>query len=83
MFWVLKRTFSLGWCYLVVINFWTLCFTPGPHSAVGNLSDCRTRSGEFDSVEIDHDIISTAILRPSADSRRVVVSYKRRYCTKY
>ena len=30
-------------------------------------------------VEIDHDIISTVILLPSADSRRVVVSYKRMY----
>ena len=31
------------------------------------------------SVEIDHDIISTAFLLSSADSRRVVVSYKRKY----
>ena len=30
-------------------------------------------------LEIDHKIISTAILLPSADSRRVVVSYKRKY----
>ena len=30
-------------------------------------------------VEIDHGIISMAILPPSADSRRVVVSYKRKY----
>ena len=30
-------------------------------------------------VEIDHEIISTAILLPTADSRRVVVSYKRKY----
>ena len=30
-------------------------------------------------MEIDHDIISTAILLPSADSRRVFVSYKRKY----
>ena len=30
-------------------------------------------------AEIDHEIISTAILLPSADSRRVVVSYKRKY----
>ena len=30
-------------------------------------------------VEIDHKIISTAILLPSADSRRVVVSYKGKY----
>ena len=33
-------------------------------------------------VEIDHEIISTAILLPSADSRRVVVSYKRKYVHK-
>ena len=32
-------------------------------------------------VEIDHEIISTAILLPSADSRRVV-SYKRKYMLK-
>ena len=31
---------------------------------------------------IDHEIISTAILLPSADSRRVVVSYKRKYVHK-
>ena len=30
-------------------------------------------------LEIDHEIISTAILLPSADSRKVVVSYKRKY----
>ena len=30
-------------------------------------------------VEIDHEIIFTAIFLPSADSRRVVVSYKRKY----
>ena len=29
-------------------------------------------------VEIDHEIISTAILLPSPDLRRVVVSYKRK-----
>ena len=27
-------------------------------------------------VEIDHEIISTSILLPSADSRRLVISYK-------
>ena len=32
-------------------------------------------------VESDHEIISTAILLPSADSRRVVVSES--MCTKY
>ena len=30
-------------------------------------------------VEIGHKIIFTAILLPSTDSRRVVVSYKRKY----
>ena len=30
-------------------------------------------------LEIDHEIISTVILLPSADSRRVVVSYRRKY----
>ena len=33
-------------------------------------------------AEIDHEIISTAILLPSTDSRRVVVSYKRKYVQK-
>ena len=30
-------------------------------------------------MEIDHELISTVILLPSADSRRVVVSYKQEY----
>ena len=30
-------------------------------------------------AEIDHEIISTVTLRPSADSRKVVVCYKQRY----
>ena len=33
-------------------------------------------------VEIHHEIISTAIHLPSADSSRVVVSYKRKYVHK-
>ena len=33
-------------------------------------------------VKIDHEIISMAILLPSADSRSVVVSYKRKYVHK-
>ena len=33
-------------------------------------------------VEIDYEMISTVILLPSADSRRVVVSYKREYVHK-
>ena len=52
----------------------------GPRSAVGNesgyrcVSDCRSRGREFDPgtvdtfVEIDHEIISTVIFLPSADS---------------
>ena len=54
-----------------------------PRRVVSNVSDCRSRGREFDPglwshtfVEIDHEIISMAILLPSADSRRVVVSYK-------
>ena len=30
-------------------------------------------------MEIDHKIISMVILLPSADSRKVVVTYKRKY----
>ena len=33
-------------------------------------------------MEIDHEIISTVIILPSADSRRVVVSFKRKYVHK-
>ena len=33
-------------------------------------------------VEIDNEIISEAILLPSADSLRVVVTYKRKYVHK-
>ena len=35
--------------------------------------------GSYTFVEIDHDIISTVILLPSADSRGVAVSYKGKY----
>ena len=41
------------------------------------VSSIPARSHTF--VEIDHRLISTVILLPSADSRRVVVSYKRKY----
>ena len=43
----------------------------------GVVSSILARSNTF--PEIDHEIISTAILLPSADSRRVVVSYKQMY----
>ena len=53
-------------------------YRTGPRSAVGNVSGyrcvsgCRSRGREFDPgliyfVEIDHEIISTAILLHSAD----------------
>ena len=45
----------------------------------GVTSSIRTLSHTF--VEIDHEIISTAILLP-ADSGSVVVSYKRKYVHK-
>ena len=53
----------------------------GPCSAVSNVtanpgvvSLISAWSHTF--VEIDHEIVSAAILLPTADSRRVVVSYK-------
>ena len=52
------------------------CLTADP----GVESSIPARSHTF--VEIDHEIISRAILLPSADSRRVVVSYKRNYVHK-
>ena len=67
-------------------------FSTGPRSPVSNVPDCRctcltadpgvaslilARSHTF--AEIDHEIMSMAILIPSADSRRVVVSYKLKY----
>ena len=53
------------------------CLTADP----GVASSIPARYHTF--VEIDHEIISTAILLPSADlSRRVVVSYKRKYVHK-
>ena len=65
---------------IVCIQFTTSVYsTTGPRSAVGNVSgyrcvsDCRSRGREFDPgpvpycVEIDHEIISTVILLPSAD----------------
>ena len=63
-----------------------------PRSAVDKVLDCRyvsdCRSGGVASLiatqshtfmEIDHEIFSRAFLLPSPDSRRVVVSYKRKY----
>ena len=52
------------------------CLTADPGVTSLILAQCNTFA------EIDHEIISTAILLPSADSRRVVVSYKRKYVHK-
>ena len=41
------------------------------------IQESQVRSHTF--VEIVHEIISTAIPLPSPDSRRVVVSYKKKY----
>ena len=52
------------------------------------VSDCRSSGCEFNPgrshtfVEIDYELISTVILLPSADSSRVVVSYKGKYVHK-
>ena len=53
-----------------------ICLTADP----GVTSSIPAWSHTF--VEIHHEIISTAIHLPSADSRRVVVSYKRKYVHK-
>ena len=52
------------------------CLTADP----GVASLILARSHTF--TEIDHEIKSMAILLPSANSRRVVVSYKRKYLHK-
>ena len=49
------------------------CLTADP----GVASSMQAWSHTF--MEIDHEIISTAILLASADSRRAVVSYKGKY----
>ena len=53
-----------------------MCLAADP----GVSSSILARSHSF--LEIDHEIISKAILLPSPDSRRVVVSYKRKYVHK-
>ena len=53
-----------------------MCLTPDQ----GVVSSIPAWSHTF--VEIDHEITFTDILLPSADSRRVVVSYKLKYLHK-
>ena len=46
------------------------------------MSDCRSSSisaRSYTFIEIDHEIISSPILLPSADSRRVIVIFKQKY----
>ena len=52
----------------------------GPRSTVSNVPDSRSRiaSSSHTLVDIYQEIIATAILLHSADSIRVVVSYKQR-----
>ena len=52
------------------------CLTADPEVA----SFIPARSHTF--VQIDHEIISMAVLLPFADSRRVVVRYKRKHVHK-
>ena len=51
-----------------------MCWGPGVTSSI------RARSHTF--VEFDNEIISTVIFLPSADSRRLVVTYKQKYVHK-
>ena len=54
----------------------------GLNAAPGVTSSIPVRSHTF--VEIDHEMISTVILLPSADSiKKGVVSYKRIMCRNY
>ena len=53
-----------------------MCLTADP----GVVSSIPARSYTF--AEIDHEMISTTFLLPSADSRRVVISYKPKYAHK-
>ena len=55
------------------VHLLLMCLTADP----GVASLILARSHTF--AEINHAIISTAILLPLADSRRFVVSYKRKY----
>ena len=71
MFWLRNKenNFQLHTTYLTVDT----CLTADPGVASPISGQSHTLA------EIDHEIISTAILLPSADSRRVVVSYKQKY----
>ena len=67
---------SFAWCLSMPasgrVSQSVTCLTADP----GFARSIPAQSQPF--VEIDREIISTAILIPSADSRSVVVSYKRK-----
>ena len=65
---------SLGWLHFCSISHIKFTADPGVASLI------PARSQIF--MEIDHEIIFMSILLPSADSRKVVVSYKRKYMHK-
>ena len=60
--------------YYVIVFLSFRIFIKLLHCAVGNMSgnrcesDCRSRARSHTFVEIDHEIISTVILLPSAES---------------
>ena len=71
--------------YLIGLNVWepggvtqsVTCLTADPE--VTSLFQARS----YTFVEIDHEIISTVILLPSADARRVAAVTSEGMCTKY
>ena len=73
--------------FLCLLNLLAVC-KGGLLSTVGSASNCRSMDGKFDSqlshvtfMEINHEIIPCQSA-PSADSRRVVVSYLQKYVHK-
>ena len=64
-------------------------YLTGPRSTICNLSDCRSRDRKFDSgpsvtfVEIDHEIISMAILLHPLIQKGLLSVTSKSMCTKY
>ena len=89
--WPNKSTLSykclLGTVCVAYTNFQTTscdaqsvtCLTADKSLAVDPGVASLIPAPSFTFMEIDHEIISKAIHIPSPDSRRVVVSYKRKY----
>ena len=65
---IMRVTVKIKLLYLLLLDLGS--------TAVGSMSDCRSRGRKFESQsKIDHGIISTIILPTSTDSKRAVVSY--------